>query len=133
MSTGRRRQIAVGAALVVLVADLVYALLAPPTPFGHERPAAVLVLAGALAGALLALAPRVPSLWVSVGAGVASGGALGTLVSGFAWSGGVPNPIVRGGIAFNLADLAIAAGDALLIAAVLAYAWTRRGRLREPV
>jgi hypothetical protein len=133
MSTGRRRRVAVGAALAVLAADLAYAVLAPAIPFHHDRSAAVLVLAGALAAALLGLAPRVPSLPVALGAGVAAGGALGTLVSAIAWSEGVPNPIVGGGIAFNLADVAIGAGDLLLLAATLAHAWTNRGRLREPV
>ena len=67
-----------------------------------------------------------------LGAGIAAGGALATFVSGLAW-GGVPDPLVRGGIAFNLADVAIAAGDALLLAAALLHAWTNRTRLREPV
>jgi lipoprotein signal peptidase len=134
MSTARRRRrLAVGAALAVLAADLGYAVVAPATPFHHARSAGVLVLAGALAAALLALAPRVPSLAVALGAGIAAGGALGTVVSGIAWSEGVPNPIVRGGIAFNVADVAIAAGDALLLAAALAHAWANRSRLREPV
>jgi lipoprotein signal peptidase len=133
MTTARRRRIAVGAALTVLAADLAYAVLAPATPFHHDRSAGLLALAGLLAAALLTLAPRVASLPVAVGAGIAAGGALGTLVSGIAWSEGVPNPIVRGGIAFNLADVAIGAGDALLLAAALAHAWTNRGRLREPV
>jgi lipoprotein signal peptidase len=39
---------------------------------------------------------------------------------------------VRGGVAFNLADLSIAAGDALLVVAVLAHAWANRDRLRAP-
>jgi hypothetical protein len=133
MTTARRRRLAVCAALAVLVADLLYALLAPPTPFQHERSAVVLALAGVLAAALLTLAPRVPSLPLALGAGIASGGSLGTLVSGIAWSNGVPNPIVGGGIAFNLADIAIAAGDALLITAALAHAWAHRGRLRQPL
>jgi lipoprotein signal peptidase len=133
MSTARRRRIAVGAALVVLAADLGYALVAPATPFHHMRSAGVLALAGALAVALLALAPRVQSLPVALGAGVAAGGSLGTLVSGIAWSDGVPNPIMRGGIAFNLADVAIAVGDALLLTAALVHAWRNRQRLREPI
>jgi lipoprotein signal peptidase len=133
MTTARRRRLAVCAALVVLAADLLYALLAPATPFQHERSPGVLALAGVLAAALLTLAPRVPSLPLALGAGIASGGSLGTLVTGIAWSNGVPNPIVGGGVAFNLADVAIAAGDALLVAAALAHAWAHRGRLREPV
>jgi lipoprotein signal peptidase len=127
----RRRAVAVTAAAVVLAADLVHEGLTP-TPFHHSRHPAVFVLAGAIAAALLLLAPRVPSLGVALGAGIAAGGALGTLVSGFAWSG-VPDPFVHGNIAFNLSDLAIAFGDALLVGAVLLHAWTHRHELREPV
>lgn len=111
--------------------DLVHEALAP-TPLLHVRATGVFVLGALIAVALLALAPRVPSLGVALGAGVAAGGALGTAVSGFAWNG-VPDPLVGGGIAFNLSDLAIGGGDALLIASVLVYAWTHRSRLREPL
>jgi lipoprotein signal peptidase len=68
---------------------------------------------------------------VALGAGIAAGGALGTLVSGVAWNG-VPDPFVRGGIAFNVSDVAIAAGDAILLAAVLLHGWAHRGELRRP-
>jgi lipoprotein signal peptidase len=127
----RRRAVAFTAAAVVLVADLVHEGLTP-TPFHHARSPAVFVLAGTIAAALLLLAPRVPSLGVALGAGIAAGGALGTLVSGFAWSG-VPDPFVHGNIAFNLSDLAIAFGDALLLGAVLLHAWTHRHELGKPV
>ena len=127
----RRHAVAIAAAAVVLAADLVHEVLTP-TPFHHARPPAVFVLAGAIAVALLALAPRIPSFGVALGAGIAAGGALGTLVSGFAWSG-VPDPFVQGSIAFNLSDLAIAFGDALLVGAVLLHAWTHRHELRHPI
>ena len=125
----RRRRVGAGAALLVLGATLTHEVLTP-TPFHHTRSAGLLVLAAAIALALLALAPRVPSLGVAVGAGIAAGGALATLVSGIAWSG-VPDPLVRGGVAFNLADLAIALGDMILVAAILAHGWTHRGDLRR--
>ena len=131
MSLARRRGLAAGAAALVLGVDLVHEALAP-TPFHHVRAAAVFVLAAVIAAALLALAPRIPSLGVALGAGVAAGGALGTAVSGFAWNG-VPDPLVGGGVAFNLSDVAIGAGDAILIASVLVHAWTHRAHLREPV
>jgi len=127
----RRRTLAAGAALAVLGSDLAHEALTP-TPFHHVRSTAVFVLAAAIAAGLLALAPRVPSLGVALGAGLAAGGALGTAVSGFAWDG-VPDPLVGGGLAFNVSDLAIGAGDALLIASVLVHAWTHRERLREPI
>ncbi|HVA31620.1 MAG TPA: hypothetical protein VMU58_10130 [Gaiellaceae bacterium] len=127
----RRSVLAAGAALVVLGADLAHEALTP-TPFHHTRPAGVFVLGAVVALALLALAPRVPSLVVALGAGIAAGGALGIAVSGFAW-GGVPDPFVAGGLTFNVSDLAIGAGDALLIVSVAAHAWAHRGALREPV
>jgi len=126
-----RRGVFVAAALAVLGVDLVHEALTP-TPFHHSRSPGVFVLAVALAVVLLALAPRVPSVGVALGAGIAAGGALGTAVSGVAWNG-VPDPLVRGGIAFNISDVAIGAGDAILIASVLVHAWTHRDRLREPI
>lgn len=126
-----RRSTAVTVALAVLAAVIIHDALAP-TPFHHHRSLATLFIAGLLATALLALAPRIRSSGVVLGAGIAAGGALATFVSGLAW-GGVPDPLVQGGIAFNLADVAIAFGDALLLVAALLYAWTNRARLREPV
>ena len=79
------------------------------------------------------LAPRVGSLPVSVGAGLASGGSLATLVCGLAWRHGVPNPRVGGDVAFNIADVAIAVGVGLLIGGALLTSWLERDRLRQPV
>lgn len=125
----RRRGIAVVAALAVLGVALVHELLTP-TPFHHVRSPGVLVLTGALGLALLALAPRVPSLGVALGAGIAAGGALGTLVAGIAWDG-VPDPIVHRGVAFNISDLAIGLGDVVLVGAALLHAWMHRQELRQ--
>jgi lipoprotein signal peptidase len=125
------RSAAVAVAFAVLAAVVIHDALAP-TRFHHHRSLAALLVAGALATALLTFAPRIRSSGVVLGAGIAAGGALATFVSGLAW-GGVPDPLVRGGIAFNLADVAIALGDGLLIVAALLYAWTNRARLREPV
>src|SRR3977135_1604724 len=101
----RRRGVAAAAALVVLAGAPAHEGLTPP-PSPHHRAAGVLALAAAIALGLLTLAPRVPSLGVALGAGIAAGGALGTVVGGLAWNG-VPDPLVHGGIAFNLADLAV--------------------------
>jgi Lipoprotein signal peptidase len=126
----RRRVIAVITAAVVMVSALVHQALTP-TPFHHARAPGIFVLAAVIAAALLVLAPRIPSLGVAIGAGIAAGGALGTLVSGIAWDG-VPDPFVHAGIAFNVSDLAIAVGDLMLIAAALLYAARHRGDLRRP-
>ena len=126
-----RRRTAVAVALAVVALVVAHDALAP-TRFQHHRAPVTLLFAGLLATALLVLAPRIRSGGVMLGAGIAAGGALATFVSGLAW-GGVPDPLVQGGIAFNLADVAIAAGDALLLVAALSYAWTNRARLREPI
>jgi lipoprotein signal peptidase len=126
-----QRRTAIAVALAVLVAVVVHDALAP-TRFVHHRSPMTLAVAVLLAAALLVLAPRVRSRGIVLGAGFAAGGALATFVSGLAW-GGVPDPLVGGGVAFNLADVAIAAGDALLLGAALLHAWTNRTRLREPV
>jgi lipoprotein signal peptidase len=128
--TPGRRTAAGALALAVLAAVLVDDA-AEPLRYTHHRSPLLLATAGALAAALLVLAPRIRSNVVAVGAGIAGGGALATLISGVAW-GSVPDPLVRG-IAFNLADVAIAAGDALLVVAVLIHGWQHRDRLRERV
>jgi hypothetical protein len=125
-------RLALGAAAAVVAATLVDDLLSP-NRLSHARSPVALASAGALAAGLLFLVPRARSLVMSLAAGIAAGGAAATLVAGLAWRDGVPNPLVRGGIAFNLADLAIAAGDALLIAAAVWHAWRQRDRLYEPV
>jgi lipoprotein signal peptidase len=128
----RRRRFAVAAALFVFAADLVDSATAR-TIYFHPRPIWLLAAGAGAAVAILGLAPRVPSLTLSLGAGIAAGGALGTVVAALVWSQGVPDPLIRGSIAFNVADVAIAAGDALLVAAALFVAWRSRHQLRQPV
>lgn len=125
-------KIALAVAAAVVVSTLADDVLAP-SRLSHARSPVALAGAGALALALLVLVPRARSTTMSFAAGIAAGGAAATLLAGVAWRGGVPNPLVRGGIAFNLADLAIAGGDALLIAAAVWHAWRQRERLYEPV
>jgi len=125
-------RLALAAAAAVVAATLADDLL-QPSRLSHPRSPLGLAGAGALALALLVLVPRARSTSMSVFSGIAAGGAAATLLAGIAWSNGVPNPLVRGGIAFNLADLAIGAGDALLLSAALWQAWRRRDRLYEPV
>jgi lipoprotein signal peptidase len=132
VATRRRRGLAVAAAVLVLIADLLDSAVAR-TAYFHPRPLWLLAVGAAAGTAILVLAPRVPSLTLSVGAGTAAGGALGTFVAALVWSRGVPDPLVRGSVAFNLADVAIAAGVAILVASTLFVAWQRRDELREPI
>jgi len=124
--------LAVAAAACVVAATLADDAL-EPSRLSHARSPLALAAAGALAVALLVLVPRARSLSMSLAAGVAAGGAAATLVAGLAWRDGVPNPLTRGGIAFNLADVAIGAGDTFLVGAALFHAWSKRDRLYEPV
>jgi len=123
---------ALAAAACVVAATLADDSLAP-SRLSHARSPLALAGAGALAVALVALVPRARSLTMSLAAGVAAGGSAATLVAGVAWRDGVPNPLVRGGIAFNVADLAVGAGDAFLIGAALLHAWQGRDRLFETI
>ena len=125
-------RLAFAAAAVVVTATLADDLV-QPSRLSHARSPLSLAGAGALAAALLLLVPRARSAAMSVFGGVAGGGAAATLIAGVAWRHGVPNPLVRGGIAFTLADLAIGAGDTLLIGAALLLAWRRRARLLAAV
>jgi lipoprotein signal peptidase len=107
--------------------------LLQPSVLSHERSLVVYAAGVLLAAALLALTPRIGSRLLSLGSGLASGGALATVVCGIAWRGGVPNPLTRGDVAFNLADLAIALGVVLLIGGALLHGWLERDRLFESV
>jgi len=128
----RRRRLAVAAALFVLAADLVDSALTR-TVYFHPRPLWLLVGGAAAAAAVLVLAPRVPSAALSLGAGTTTGGALGMLVAALVWSRGVPDPLIRGTVAFNLADVAIAVGDAILLGSALLIVWRQRHVLRQPI
>ena len=123
-------RLALAAAAAVLVATLVDDAVMP-SRLSHARSPVGLAGAGALSLALLLVVPRARSGAMSLGAGIAAGGAAATLAAGAAWRAGVPNPFVRGGIAFNLGDVAILTGDALLICAALWQAWRRRAQLFE--
>jgi hypothetical protein len=125
-------RLAQGVALIVVAATLVDDL-AQPSVASHERSPAIYGAAVLFAIALLTLGPRVGSFIVALGAGIASGGAIATVVAGLAWRAGVPNPLLAGDVAFNIADLAIGAGVTLLIGGALLVGWTQRERLREPL
>jgi len=103
-------------------------------PIRHDRSFAAFVLMATVCVALVLVVPLLPWTPVLLGAGVAAGGALGNLVSMLVWHGGVPDPlVVSGWIAFNLADVFVLAGDALLLSAAVVYALRNRERLRLPV
>lgn len=125
-------RLAQGVALVVVAATLVDDAV-QPSVLSHERSPVVYAGAVLLAVTLLTLAPRVGSLVVALGGGIASGGAVATVVAGLAWRDGVPNPLLAGDVAFNVADVGIMVGVTLLIGGALLVSWTHRERLHEPL
>jgi lipoprotein signal peptidase len=101
----------------------------------HDRPA--LYVAGVTAAVLVwavALA-RVHSASIAIAGGVVLGGAIGNLVSMALWPSlaGVPDPLVAGGVAFNVADIAVAVGFVLLLPATALFGLKNRERLFDPV
>ena len=131
-----RRTLLVCIAVSFAAIDLVHKSFAS-AEFHHARTQFVALIMAALIAALVILVPRVPSNTAAIGAGIACGGALGNLISLFAWSQGVPDPLVvegtMHGLAFNLADLFAIAGDALLLSAVVLHGMRHRARLGESV
>ncbi len=131
-----RRTLLVCTAVSFAAIDLVHKSFVA-ADFHHARTPFVAVVIGTVIAALVVLVPRVPSNAAACGAGIACGGALGNLVSLFAWSQGMPDPLVVAGsmhgVAFNLADLFAIAGDALLLSAVILHGFRHRAGLRESV
>jgi lipoprotein signal peptidase len=131
-----RRTLLVCTAVSFAAIDLVHKSFVS-AEFHHARTQFVALIMAALIVALFVLVPRVPSNAAAAGAGIACGGALGNLISLFAWSQGVPDPLVIAGavngLAFNLADVFAIAGDALLLSAVVLHGMRHRASLRERV
>jgi lipoprotein signal peptidase len=117
--------------LALVAVDLVQKAREPV--YGHPRGAGYVVVALALAALVITFVPRVPSLTLSLAGGLAAAGALGNAVSALAWRGGVPNPIVVGALAFNVADLCAVAGAAGLVVGAALLALRHPELLRQPV
>jgi lipoprotein signal peptidase len=129
---GRRRALAGGAAAAAAAVAVGHELAAV-TSLHHPRSAVAVVLMALVAAALVWIVPRLPSAAAALGAGVGAGGSLANLAGALAWSEGVPDPLVLGGAAFNLADVFLLAGDALMLAAAGVYALRHRRELLRPL
>ena len=119
--------------VAVALAALDLAQKAAQPVYGHPRGAGYVALAAGLLAAIVLFVPRVPSRPFAVAGGVAAAGALGNLVSALAWRDGVPNPIVVGRLAFNIADLYALVGAAGLVVGAAAFALRHPDLLREPI
>ena len=107
-------------------ADLALNALVPTDAWDfHQRSQAWSVVALVLLGALLAVG-LLPSLAVSLAAGVAAGGVAGNILAAHLHSGRVPNPLVVGPVAFNLADVLIVSAAPILTVALARVAVRHR-------
>jgi lipoprotein signal peptidase len=113
-------------ALAVASADLASkALLRTHAWDYHQRSHAWSVVGFVLLGTLL-LVGLVPSRFASLTAGLAAGGVAGNVISARMHGGRVPNPLVAGTVAFNLADLVVAVAAPLLTLALVRVAIRNR-------
>ena len=94
----------------------------------HQRSHAWSVLAVSLLVVLLVLAV-LPSRLVASAAGVVAGGVLGNVVSAHQHGGRVPNPIVIGAVALNLADVFVLVGVPVLMFALARVSIRNRERI----
>jgi hypothetical protein len=126
-----RHRLLIAVALLMTAVDLGQKASAPV--YGHPRGVGYVVFAAVLTVLLVLFVPRVPSRALAVAGGVAAAGAFGNLVSALAWRGGVPNPIVAGEIAFNVADLCAVTGAVALVLGAALFALRHPALLRQPV
>jgi lipoprotein signal peptidase len=126
-----RQRLLVAVALLLTAVDLAQKASAPV--YGHPRGVVYMLVAAALTAFLVLFVPRVPSRALAVAGGIAAAGAFGNLVSALAWRGGIPNPIVVGEVAFNVADLCAVGGAIALVVGAVVYALRNPALLRQPV
>lgn len=126
-----RRRLLIAVAVLLTAVDLVQKAGAPV--YGHPRGVGYVFVAAALTVLLVLFVPRVPSRALAIAGGVAAAGAFGNLVSALTWRGGIPNPIVVGEVAFNIADLCAVAGAVALVLGALLFALRHPALLRQPI
>jgi lipoprotein signal peptidase len=120
-----------GTAAAVAAVDLAHKAAAGPV-FVHERSALYALGIGVVCVAWAAGVALLRSPSIALAAGPLVGGAAGNGLSLAIWPG-VPNPILVGTVAFNVADLAVAVGLALLLVTTIAFGVRNRARLFEPI
>ncbi len=124
-----RLSLVLAPALALATVDLAVKSAVPTRGWDfHQRSHAWSVLAVVLLVAVLLLA-LLPSRLLAIAAGVVAGGVLGNVVSAHRHGGRVPNPVVVGMLALNLADVFVLAGAPVLIFALARVAIRYRERI----
>ena len=126
----RRRFLVLGGAALAGV-DLALKALDPVAR--DPRSLGFIVVAAGIAAAIVVFVPRIPSRALAAAGAVAAAGAAANALSAVLWSGGVPNPILAGGIAFNVADLYAVGGATALIGGAIVFAIRNPALLRQPL
>jgi lipoprotein signal peptidase len=126
-----RQRLLVAVALLLTAIDLAQKASAPV--YGHPRGVAYVIVAAMLTVFLVLFVPRVPSRPLAIAGGVAAAGAFGNFVSALAWRGGIPNPIVAGDVAFNVADICAVTGAVGLVVGATLFALRHPALLRQPI
>jgi hypothetical protein len=113
--------------------DLWLNMLLPSPDWALHHRSALWALGCTVVLAAVVPLTRVRSSAVTIGAGVLAGGVLGNLISGASDHLVVPNPLLldtgNGGIAFNLADTFIVAGNVILMVALCSLVLRNREQL----
>ena len=126
MAMARRLVFLLAPGVAVAAADLgLKAAVATEAWDYHQRSHAWSAFALVLLCALLACG-LLPSRLASVAAGLAAGGVAGNVISARLHAGRVPNPLVAGTVAFNLADVAALLAAPLLVVALARVAIRHR-------
>jgi len=124
-----RLSLVVVSALALAAVDLAVKAALPTKDWDfHQRSHAWSVLAVALLVVVLLLAV-LPSRLVAAAAGVVAGGVLGNVVSAHRHGGRVPNPLVVGPFALNLADVFVLVGVPVLVFALVRVSIRYRERI----
>jgi lipoprotein signal peptidase len=118
-------------AVTVAAIDLAHKAAAGPV-FVHERSGLYALGIGAVCVAWAAGVVLLRSTAIALAAGPLVGGAAGNGISLAIWPG-VPNPILVGTVAFNVADLGVALGLVLLLVTTVSFGVRNRARLSEPI
>ncbi len=124
---------------VVAGADLAHKAIAVAerdgAVFAHPRSSFYVVVVAVVSTLWVGAILLTRSTSIAAAGGVLLGGATGNVLSLGLWPSiqGVPNPLLAGDVAFNVADLAVAAGVVLLLATTVVFAACNRTQLREPV
>ena len=121
-------------ALALALVDLGVKEWLPESGLRHERSSAWVVLSAALLVGCVAVAALSSRRIAATAAALTAGGVAGNLAS-VGRDGAVPNPLLVGGsngIGFNLADVFVVVGLALLVVALLSASVRHRDRLLPP-